>query len=376
MEINVDFNQQQMTRLVNQYLDLPEDQAMPVSVVYIHAWGDYWENPAQFEQDFLATPIDHAVVIHLRFEGLSLRASGIYDCVQKMIAQTQRKNETVFVFTPNNIEHDHSPWVNLFYNGFATITDEIYRAQTYSQPLATVDLDTCKTWALFVGRRTMPRMLGLWHMTHCDELKDDCLVSLMQELMPAVSPMWMFDHRHYDLVSRWHKPGIIFDLAQTLHWIKHCPLTSIDNVNVKDQYKGLGSDNRNFDLVSRILDLKSQYLFEITFETMTEGLTFTPSEKTVRAIMAGKPQFVYAAPNFLQHMKQLGFRTFEHVWDETYDQLSGPARFAAMFAEIKRIAALSRDDKILLWQQAKPVCEHNKAVLDMLIHQHYENLCK
>lgn len=374
--MTVNFDIQQMTRLVSQYLKLPAAQAMPVSVVYIHAWGDYWENSAQFEQDFLAVPTNHAVVIHLRFEGLSLRASGIYNCVQKMIAQTGRKNDSVFVFTPNNIELDHSPWVNLFYNGFANITDEIYRAKRYEQELAAVDFETCKTWALFVGRRTMPRMLGLWHMTHNDKLKDDCLVSLMQELVPAERPMWMFDQRHYDRVDRWNRPDIVSDLSQTLHWMQHCPLTSIDNVNVKDQYKGLGCDNRNFDLVSRILDLKSQYLFEITFETMSEGLTFTPSEKTVRAIMAGKPQFVYAAPNFLQHMKQLGFRTFENVWDETYDQLSGPDRFAAMFAEIKRIGSMSRDDKISLWHQAKPVCDHNRAVLDMLIQQHYDNLGK
>lgn len=374
--MTVDFDTQQMTGLVNQYLGVTNGQTVPVSVVYVHAWGDYWENALQFEKDFLSVPIDHAVVVHVRFEGLSLRASGIHTCLQNLINLTGRNNNTVYVFTPNHIEQDHCPWINLFYNGFASITDEIYRAKRYEQDLAPVHFETCKTWALFVGRRTMPRMLGLWQMTHCQQLQDDCLVSLMQELVPAERPMWMFEHRHYDCVDRWNRPDIVLDLSQTLHWIQHCPLTSIDNVTVKDQYKGSGSDNRNFDLVSRILDLKNQYLFEITFETMTEGLTFTPSEKTVRAIMAGKPQFVYAAPNFLQHMKTLGFQTFEHVWNEAYDQLGGPDRFAAMFAEIKRIGSMSRDDKISLWHRAKQACNHNRSVLDTLIRQHYENLCK
>lgn len=366
-----DFNTQQMTRLVNQYLGLTNGQLIHADVVYVHAWGDYWENPDQFEKDFLAVPLDHAVVIHVRFEGLSLKASGVYNCVQKLVSVTQRQNDRVFVFTPNTIVPDHAPWINLFYNGFASITDEIYRAKLYQTELAAVDFDHCKTWALFVGRKTAPRMLALWHMTHAAQLKDDCIVSLMQELVPSEKPMWLFKERYYDWVDRWNQPGIIENLPQTLKWMQDCKISSVDNVTVCDQYTGSGSDNRNVDLVSRILNFRTQYLFEITFETMTEGLTFTPSEKTVRTLIAGKPQFVYAAPGFLQHMKRLGFQTFEHLWDESYDRLNGPDRFAAMFAEIKRIGMLTRDEKINLYQQAKPVCDHNRSVLDTLIQNYY-----
>jgi hypothetical protein len=133
---------------------------------------------------------------------------------------------------------------------------------------------------------------------------------------------------------------------------------------VGDQYiKNVVGENRNATLVDSVLSFRNQYLFEITFETMTEGFTFTPSEKTVRTLVAEKPQFVYAAPGFLKGMQNLGFQTFNTLWDESYDNLSGPERFSAMFFVIKNIAQLPAQQKLELYQATRSICQHNRRVL-------------
>jgi hypothetical protein len=252
----------------------------------------------------------------------------------------------------------------LFYNGFSEITDEIYRAQEYLVPSVELDLENLKTWALFVGRKTTARMLGLWHMTHMPDTKDDCIVSLMQEIAPAHMPAWLRSERQYDYIERWKQPDIVPDLDAVLDWMKQPPVVSIDGAYVGDQYiKNVVGENRNATLVDSVLSFRNQYLFEITFETMTEGYTFTPSEKTVRTVVAEKPQFVYAAPGFLKGMQNLGFQTFNTLWDESYDQLAGPARFSAMFQTVQRIAKLHANQKLELYQKSRAICRHNRQVL-------------
>lgn len=358
-----DFNHQQMSRLVRQYLDLPTDYDLPLTVVYVSVNSDYWVDQNRFVEDFTSVPLNHYIVIHVRFEGLSFTASGLRHAVETLISQQQRSNDKIFVFSPNNVTEDHT-WVNLFYNGFGIITDEIIRARHYVVPSLPVDYQTAKTWALFVGRKTFVRMLGLWQLTHNQHTMEDCMVSLMQELEPPSLAAWHRPVMHYDYVGRWVKHQCVKDANAVLHWVDNCPVTSFDSAYVHDQYvPSKAGENRNFTLVHNLLEHRQQFLFEITFETMTEGLVFTPSEKTVRCIMSEKPQFVYAAPGFLRRLRELGFRTWHDCWDESYDTLSGPARFNAMFDTIFAIAQMPTEQKVKLHQAAAQHCAHNKAVL-------------
>jgi hypothetical protein len=364
-----DFNHFQMNRLINRYLQFPDDNQLPLSLVYVHVGSDYWESQYEFVKNFVEVPLDHYVVVHVRFEGLSFTASGLRNCIEQLIAQQGRDNSKIFVFTPNSMTQDH-PWVNLFYNGFSVITDEIYRAQEYLVPSVELDLKNLKTWALFVGRKTTVRMLGLWHMTHMPETKDDCIVSLMQETAPPDRPNWLRLERYYDHIGRWKQSDIVPDLDAVLDWMKQPPIVSVDGVYVGDQYiKHVAGENRNSTLVDSVLSFRNQYLFEITFETMTEGFTFTPSEKTVRTLVAEKPLFVYAAPGFLKGMQNLGFQTFDTLWDESYDNLSGPERFSAMFFVIKNIAQLPAQQKLELYQATRSICQHNRCVLEDWINK-------
>ena len=46
---------------------------------------------------------------------------------------------------------------------------------------------------------------------------------------------------------------------------------------------------------------------------------FFLTEKTIKSLIVGQPFIVLSTPYFLQHLKRLGFRTYDTVWNEDYD---------------------------------------------------------
>ena len=78
-------------------------------------------------------------------------------------------------------------------------------------------------------------------------------------------------------------------------------------------------------------------------------------------ILSLRPFVTFAAPGFLKNLRALGFRTFDELWDESYDGIEDPSeRFAAFLEVVDRI---TRQDLATLqrWgRQITPVVEHNR----------------
>ena len=366
-----DFNSEQMKRLAGHH---------NVTVVYLQVDGDYWINQQEFCDAFRNAPLSDHVVIHVRFEGLSLSAAGVVSAVEKIMQETGRPANSVFIFSPNALQTD-APWKNLFWKQFI-VSDEFSRCQAYWHD---VDIDLefdWKPWALFVGRRTTPRLLALYDIWHDPVLKQACLLSKMNETAPPTSQQ-PFDHSHmiYDQLCDW-MPVVdpIEKISAHKHFRNFCfamPVDSVDGYSVNDQYTNATSgDYRNAAPSKNLIDMSGKYLFEITFETMTRGTTFTPSEKTIRTIVAQKPMVVYAAKNFLQHMQSLGFKTFGDLWDESYDQLEGPERYQKIINIVHQIAGMPDNQQLELYQKSRQICSQNKQRLIALMMKQPVKLCE
>jgi len=78
------------------------------------------------------------------------------------------------------------------------------------------------------------------------------------------------------------------------------------------------------------LEHYDQFVTELVAETYTIGNTFFPTEKTLRPVMAARPILVYGPKYFLSRLRDLGFETYSTCWDESYDELEGPARWQAI----------------------------------------------
>ena len=355
-----DFNTEQMQKLLGKN---------NVTVVYLEANSDYWMNQERFCNDFRDAPLSNNIVIHVQFEGISLTHSLVVPAVKKIIKETGRDPTTVYTFTPNSSTTD-CEWPNLFFKQYS-ISDEFFRSRLYwKNELADLNSDF-KTWALFVGRKTTPRLLALYNMWKDESLRQNSLLSVMDDAQHSIQ---VFDRPEliYDSIDNWlpieNKMQRIFEHNQFRNFCFNIPFGSIDGYNVTDQYNShLAGENRNPMTSISLINLAPQYLFELTFETMTLGFTFTPSEKTVRTIVAEKPLVVYAPRDFLKNLQKLGFRTFGELWDESYDQLEAQPRFWAIMKLVQDINNLSKSDKLALYQQSREICAYNKKYLDSLL---------
>ena len=341
-----------------------------VSIVYLDSASDYWIRQQEFCDAFRSVPTTDDVVIHVKFEGLSLTHSLVTQAVQKIIQEIGRNPSTVYIYSPNSMRTD-AVWKNLFWKQFR-VSDEFSRSKTYWCDSPAIEQDF-KPWALFVGRRTTPRLLALYDICGDPVLKNNFLLSAMNHPSPDSELIFDRPDKIYDKIDDWVATTVENKIQRIMHhhnfriFCKNLPVESIDNYSIVDQYSDvMDGENCNPDPSKSLIKLGGKYLFELTFETMTRGFTFTPSEKTVRTIVAEKPMVVYAPRNFLENLQNLGFKTWNNLWDESYDQLEGPERYHAIMKLVREVCNWPQDQQIEAYQQSREICIHNRLLLSKL----------
>jgi hypothetical protein len=70
------------------------------------------------------------------------------------------------------------------------------------------------------------------------------------------------------------------------------------------------------------IELYNQGYFNLVVETdLSLDNEFFLTEKTIKLLITGQPFVVVSTLNFLKHLRKLGFRTYESIWSEDYDQI-------------------------------------------------------
>jgi len=106
------------------------------------------------------------------------------------------------------------------------------------------------------------------------------------------------------------------------------------------------------------------YLSVINETTYHEDVVFF-SEKTFKAIAMGHPFILATASNSLPYLKELGYKTFHPMIDESYDTIKDHGdRMLAIVDEVERICNLE-ESKLIEWLDCvEPICKHNQAILN------------
>jgi hypothetical protein len=105
----------------------------------------------------------------------------------------------------------------------------------------------------------------------------------------------------------------------------------------------------------------------IVNETRFAQPTANFSEKTFNAMLYGRPFVMVGPPHTLKYIKELGFKTFDSLWNEDYDSIQNPTdRLIAIFELIEHIA--NNDCNL---QDIEDVLIHNQK----LVSKFYKN-CK
>lgn len=105
------------------------------------------------------------------------------------------------------------------------------------------------------------------------------------------------------------------------------------------------------------------FLIDVVAETFTSGDCFFITEKTVRPMLLKKPMIVMGPLNYLEYLRQLGFRTFGDFWDETYDGFAGADRYFKILNLIDYLAGKSKDQLETMYWDMQYTLDYNYNLL-------------
>lgn len=101
----------------------------------------------------------------------------------------------------------------------------------------------------------------------------------------------------------------------------------------------------------------NQSAYSIITETIASQTDCFYTEKTIKPILGRRLFVAFASYKFLENLRRLGFKTFDAVIDESYDQIEeNIPRWEAAFEQVKYLCSI--DQKIIL-EKIQPIVEHN-----------------
>jgi hypothetical protein len=274
----------------------------------VQVCGDSWVNPDEVNTLLKNSDITQYVVLDFKAEGPSMSALGIFACVSNHCRESGRDSSTINITNISN-QFEEFPYKreNLHRRSHFFNLSKIY----WREELL-INTHEFK-FGFFMGRRTISRAKILYDLWHTTQYK--VLLSCMKT--PGPLP-WMVNNNIINIenLNDW-----VSNIDEFQNWWQQCPVASLDNHSVQDQYIVNPTTNQD------ILDHYHRFDIELVAESYTLGNTFFPTEKTVRPIMAVKPFIVYGPKLFLKRLRDMGFKTYSEFWEEDYDYLEGPARW-------------------------------------------------
>jgi len=102
------------------------------------------------------------------------------------------------------------------------------------------------------------------------------------------------------------------------------------------------------------------YLGSYDQMNMNEKPTFI-TEKTEKCFTSGSPFVVFSTKGYLKKLKELGFKTFDKWWDESYDNIESDAqRFNEIFNVINEISSWSYEKCQKVYSEMIDVLRYNQ----------------
>jgi hypothetical protein len=153
------------------------------------------------------------------------------------------------------------------------------------------------------------------------------------------------------------------------------------DVLVADNLLPLILDNPNFNnypmeqSVDPVQHFYNNSLVNIVTETYFFNNIIHITEKTYKPIAFKQPFVMIAAPGSLQHVKDMGFKTFNEFWDESYDQEKDhKIRFRKILKVLEEVNSWSDEIKADFTYVVKDILEYNASHLNTMKNIEIDNL--
>lgn len=308
----------------------------------IQVSGDVWNNRSEVKQLLDQTVPNQKIMLDLCSEGPSLRRLGVTDLID------QYDLDVSITRWSNGVES--VPYRRVFCNSnshFFPMSHHYWVNEIPNRPLADF------RFALFQGRGCPSRNRILYDAYHVWSGK-----FLLSKMHSRHAKSWIDTPNHTSIslesLSEW------FDNVEVAQqWFDTCPIGSIDSHVIQDQYQIPEVSSGNMAR-SLLLNHYGRFNVELICETYTRGKCFFPTEKTIRPMVGNRLFLVYGPIGYLSNLRNIGFRTFDTLWDESYDRYEGPVRWKKMSAVIDNLVAKSDVDWKNIVEHAHAITQHNR----------------
>lgn len=108
-----------------------------------------------------------------------------------------------------------------------------------------------------------------------------------------------------------------------------------------------------------LFDQSAESMLHLVTETVATGRRHHLTEKTFKPIALGMPFVIVGTRGSLEYLRSYGFRTFEGIWDESYDQADDAVRIERIASLLRSLDELPQSAKQDLFEQCHEVIEHN-----------------
>lgn len=99
---------------------------------------------------------------------------------------------------------------------------------------------------------------------------------------------------------------------------------------------------------------------DVVLETLFDDERWHLTEKILRPMACGKPFILVSTPGALRYLKTYGFKTFDSVWDESYDHVTDPQqRIHSIITLMSWISNLPSSRKQDIYQSAHAIAKEN-----------------
>lgn len=204
-------------------------------------------------------------------------------------------------------------------------------------------------------------------------------ISVDGQVLTLRAPNWAwfnealcYIEKQYDQIKIRHDPDKFFLMLMRIRrWHRDQLLRAVDQYLDKSMYsyvsQGIVFDN---DLIIDG-DVEQRYVnpvwfesttFSLVAEAMTESPTFV-SEKTFKPMAFEHPFIIWGSANTLSYLHDMGFETFDHVIDETYDTvLNDNVRLQNIVKEVDRLyVEFTQGKKLFADKISREKIAHNRA---------------
>ena len=104
----------------------------------------------------------------------------------------------------------------------------------------------------------------------------------------------------------------------------------------------------------------AESLLYLVTETVATGRRLHLTEKTFKPICLRMPFMIVGTQGSLAYLQSYGFKTFGHLWDESYDdEIHDDQRLEKIAFTLKAMDILSQHEKQRLFDMAQEICEYN-----------------